>query len=104
VSPEICEQIAKVRRQLQRIGTGHILFLDETYKREGDVDEYSIFLPGASHHRDLCQLSYAARYDMIACCNGQTVLPPIIYSPKERKGCQPRYAAAVHSQPPRAGG
>ena len=38
VSAETCEQIAQVRRKLQRIGTSHILFLDETHKREGDVE------------------------------------------------------------------
>jgi hypothetical protein len=43
----MCEQIAQVRRKLQRIGTNHILFLDETLKREGDVDNYSLFLAAA---------------------------------------------------------
>lgn len=81
----MCEEIAQVRRKLQRIGIGHILFLDETHKREGDVDDYSIFLPGEPPFIETSATSsYAARYDMIACCNGHTVLPPIIYSPKER--------------------
>jgi hypothetical protein len=85
VSPEMCEQIAKVRRKLQRIGTQHILFLDETHKREGDVDDYSIFLPGEPPFIETSATSsYASRYDMITCCSGRTVLPPIIYSPKER--------------------
>lgn len=82
----MCEQIAKVRRKLQRIGIGHILFLDETLKREGDVDSFSLFLPDQP---PLIQTSttskYAARFDMIACCSGKAVLPPIIYSPKERQ-------------------
>jgi hypothetical protein len=85
VSAGTCEQIAQVRRKLQRIGTGHILFLDETHKREGDVDSYSIFLPGEPPIIETSATSsYAARYDMIASCNGHTVLPPIIYAPKER--------------------
>jgi hypothetical protein len=81
----MCEQIADVRRKLQRIGIGHILFLDETHKREGDVDSYSIFLPGEPPFIETsCTSKYAARYDMIACCSGKSVLPPIIYAPKER--------------------
>lgn len=85
MSPELCEQIARVRRKLQRIGIGHILFLDETHKREGDVDNYSIFLPGEPPIIETSATSsYAARYDMIACCSGHTVLPPVIYAPKER--------------------
>jgi hypothetical protein len=87
VSAEMCEQIAKVRRKLQRIGTNHILFLDETYKREGDVENYTIVLPGEPPYiESSCTSKYAPRYDMIACCTGREVLPPIIYSPKERDG------------------
>jgi hypothetical protein len=75
-----------VRRKLQRIGVGHILFLDETLKREGDVDSHSIFLPGEPPYIESSTTSsYAARYDMIACCSGKTVLLPVIYSPKERQ-------------------
>jgi hypothetical protein len=86
VSSEMCEQIAQVRRKLQRIGTNHILFLDETLKREGDVDNYSLFLPGQPPIIESSSTSkYAARFDMIACCSGKTTLPPIIYSPKERQ-------------------
>ena len=86
VSPQMCEQIAKVRCKLQRTGIGHILFLDETLKREGDVDSYSIVLPDQPPILDSSSTSkYAARFDMIACCSGKTVLPPVIYSPKERQ-------------------
>jgi hypothetical protein len=82
----MCEQIAKVRRKLQRIGIGHILFLDETLKREGDVDSYSIFLPGEPPLIETSSTSkYAARFDMIACCSGKSVLPPVIYAPTERQ-------------------
>jgi hypothetical protein len=81
----MCEQIAQVRRKLQRIGIKHILFLDETHKREGDVDSYSIFLPGQPPYIETSSTSsYSSRYDMIACCSGSTTLPPIIYAPKER--------------------
>jgi hypothetical protein len=85
VSAEMCEQIAKVRRKLQRIGTNHILFLDETHKREGDVQNYTIVLPGEPPYiESSCTSKYATRFDMIACCSGNCALPPIIYSPKER--------------------
>ena len=81
----MCEQIAKVRRKLQRIGTNHILFLDETHKREGDVEQYTIVLPGEPPYIETSSTSsYATRYDMIACCSGDRVLPPKIFSPKER--------------------
>jgi hypothetical protein len=87
VSADQCEKIAKVRRKLQRIGTQHILVLDETHKRQGDVDNYTIVLPGEPPFiESSCTSKYAARYDMIACCSGGGVLPPIIYSPKERGG------------------
>jgi hypothetical protein len=82
----MCEQIAKVRRKLQSIGMQHILFLDETHKREGDVQDYTIVLPGEPPYIETsCTSSYAKRFDMIACCSGTTTLPPIIYSPDERK-------------------
>ena len=85
VSSSTCEEIAKLRRKLQRIGNKHILFLDETHKREGDVDNYTIVLPGEPLYIETSTTSkYAARYDMIACCSGERVLPPIIYSPTER--------------------
>lgn len=85
VSSSMCEQIAKVRRKIQRTGINHILFLDETHKREGDCNNYTIVLPGESSSIETSTTSsYAARYDMIACISGEKVLPPIIYSPNER--------------------
>jgi hypothetical protein len=81
----MCEQIAQVRRKLQRIGMQHILFLDETHKREGDLQDYTIVLPGEPPYIETFSTSsYAKRFDMIACCSGTTTLPPIIYSPTER--------------------
>lgn len=85
VSSELCEQIAQIRRKVQRRGIGHAVFLDETYKREGDVDSYSIFLPGAHPYIETSVTSkYAARYDMIAVCTGMEALLPSIYAPSER--------------------
>ena len=84
VSYDMCEEIAKIRRKLQRIGSAKVLLLDETHKREGDVDNYTIVLPGEPPYIETSATdSYASRYDMIACCSGYTVLPPIIYSPTE---------------------
>ena len=81
----MCEEIAKIRRKLQRISSAKILFLDETHKREGDVDRYTIVLPGESPFIETSTPSqYAARYDMIACCSGKTTLPPIVYPLEER--------------------
>lgn len=81
----MCEQIAKVRRKIQRTSIQHILFLDETYSREGDVDNYTIVLPGEpSIIHTSTTSSYAPRFDMIACVSGTRVLPPHIYAPNER--------------------
>ncbi len=86
VDADACEQIATVRRKLQRIGKQHVLFLDETHKREGDVQEYTLVLPGEPPYIETASTSaYAKRFDMIACCSGTTTLPPIIYSPDERR-------------------
>ncbi len=86
MSPELCEQIAQVRRKLQRIGTQHILFLDETHKRDGDVQNYTIVLEGEAPYIESTNTSsYAPRYDMIACCSGTTALPPVIYDQTERE-------------------
>jgi hypothetical protein len=82
----MCEQIATVRRKLQRIGTSRILVLDETHKREGDVNNYTIVLSGEPAFIETSATdSYAPRYDMIACCTSREVLPPMIYSPTERE-------------------
>lgn len=85
VSAEMCEQIAKVRRKIQRIGIQHILFLDETHKREGDVETYTLVLPAETPYIATSSTStYAIRYDMIACISGTTTLPPRIYTSSER--------------------
>ena len=75
-----------MRRKLQRIGINHTLFLDETHKRDGDVQNYTIVLEGEpSYIACASTSSYAARYDMIACCSGTTALPPVIYDSSERE-------------------
>lgn len=85
VSADMCEQIATVRRKFQRIGTRRILVLDETHRRIGDVTDRTIVLPGEPSTIETSVTShYAPRYDMIACCTSKEVMPPMIYSPKER--------------------
>jgi transposase len=85
VSADMCEQIATVRRKFQRIGTRRILVLDETHRRIGDVTDRTIVLPGEPSTIETSATShYAPRYDMIACCTSREVLPPMVYSPKER--------------------
>lgn len=92
VSSTLCEQIAKIRRKLQRIDKGKVLFLDETHKRLSDVVTDTIVLPGEPVYIEVADTSsYASRYDMIACCSGKEVLPPIIYAPDDRaKGINKR--------------
>ena len=95
VSADMCEQIAEVRRKVQRVGKDKVLFLDETHKRVGDAATNTIVLPGEPSFIQSDETSkYAPRFDMIACCSGKEVLPPIIYAPKERgKGIN---AAMLH--------
>jgi hypothetical protein len=86
VSSQLCEQIAKIRRKIQRIDKSKVLFLDETHKRLSDAATDTIVLPGEPSNIEVADTSsYAARYDMIACCTGKEVLPPIIYAPNERQ-------------------
>lgn len=86
VSADLCEEIAQVRRKLQRVSKKKVIFLDETYKREGDVDNYSIFLPNQPPLIETSETSkYAARYDMIAACTGEEVFLPTIFAPDERR-------------------
>lgn len=74
-----------MRRLIQRRGIKHTLFLDETYRRVGDISSHTIVLPGQHPYVETSSTTrYAKRWDMIACINGTTTLPPIIYAPNER--------------------
>jgi hypothetical protein len=85
VSAELCEEIAKIRRKVQRVGKDKVLFLDETNKRLSDAATNTIALPGEQAFIRVTQATkYAARYDMIACCSGKELLPPKIFAPDER--------------------
>jgi hypothetical protein len=85
VAASLCDQIAKLRRRLQRIPTAQLLFLDETAVRISEAPPSTLVLPGEQPYVVVDDTSsYAARYDMIACCNGERVFPPKIFTPQER--------------------
>jgi hypothetical protein len=87
VSASECEQIADMRRKLQRSATTHVLFLDETATRLSEAPTRTLVLPGEQSYVVATETSaYSKRYDMIACCVGDRVLLPKIYSPAERAG------------------
>jgi hypothetical protein len=85
VLPSLCDSIAALRRKIQVVGSDHVLFLDETAMRVSEAPTHTIVLPGESAYVVVDETtSYAKRFDMIACCSGKELLPPIIYSPSER--------------------
>jgi len=87
VSPELCDQIADMRRKLRRAGPNHVLFLDETALRLSEAPTHTIVLPGEQAYVNATETSsYSARFDMIACCAGDRVLIPKVFTPSERKG------------------
>jgi hypothetical protein len=85
VSADLCEDIATLRRKIQKISKKRVLFLDETAVRLSEAPNSTLVVPGEKEYvlaEDTT--SYARRYDMIACCNGEQVFPPMIFSPQER--------------------
>lgn len=87
VSADLCEQIASVRRKLQRVGKDRILFLDETHLRLNEAPSRTLVLPGQQPVVVATDTSsYATRFDMIACCTGKETLLPKIFTAKERAG------------------
>lgn len=74
-----------MRRKLQRRGRNHVLFLDETALRLNAAPTRTLVLPQQHPYVLATDISsYAARFDMIACCIGDQVLLPKIFTPKER--------------------
>jgi hypothetical protein len=85
VSPSLCDEIAQMRRKLQRIAKDRVLFLDETAVRLSEAPTSTLVLPHQQPYVLATDTSsYAKRFDMIACCNGDRVFAPCIYTPKER--------------------
>jgi hypothetical protein len=62
------------------------MFLDETALRLSEAPTHTIVLPGEQAYVMATETSsYSKRYDMIACCVGDRVLLPKIFTPTERK-------------------
>jgi hypothetical protein len=52
-----------------------------------ESERFTLVAPGELPYVTVTDTSsYADRYDMIALCNGEHVLPPIIFTPKDRQG------------------
>lgn len=86
VSDESCCAIANLRKKIRRVSKEQVIFLDETAVRVGEAPTSTLVLPGADAYVLVDDNSaYAARYDMIAACNGTQVFPPMIFTPAERK-------------------
>jgi hypothetical protein len=80
-----CTSIAKLRRKLQNISKRKVLFLDETALRLNEAPTSTLVAPGETEYVVVDDnTSYSKRFDMIACCSGAQVFPPVIYTPKER--------------------
>ena len=76
---------AELGRKIQTIGANHILFLDEVPFKVNEAPSHTIVSPGETAYIEVEEdSSYAARFDMIACCTSTEVLPPIIFSPEDR--------------------
>jgi hypothetical protein len=87
VSSEMCDDIAAMRHKIQRVSKKRIIFMDEVAVKLNEGENYTIVLPGKKEYVTVTDTtSYSKRYDMIALCNGERVLPPVIYTPKERLG------------------
>jgi hypothetical protein len=86
VSGELCDDIADLRKKIQRTSKGNVLFLDETHVRLSAAPARTLVAPGEKEYVVVEDTStYARRFDMIACVSGKEVLPPIIYTPDDRK-------------------
>jgi hypothetical protein len=85
VSSNLCDSIATLRRKIQRVGSEHVLFLDETAMRISEAPTNTVVLPGETAYVVVDETTaYAKRFDMIACCTGKELLPPVVYSPTAR--------------------
>jgi hypothetical protein len=86
VSSSLCDDIADMRRKIQRLNKANVLFLDETHLKLNVAPNYTLVAPGENEYVVVEDTSsYAKRYDMIACISSKEVLPSIIFTPKERK-------------------
>lgn len=80
-----CEEIATMRRKIQRINKKKIIFMDEVAVKLNEGGRCTLVLPEEKEYVTVTDTtSYSKRFDMIALCNGERVLPPVIYTPKDR--------------------
>jgi hypothetical protein len=80
-----------MRRKLQRISKDRVIFIDETALRLSEAPTHTLVLPGEQAYVLATETSsYSKRYDMIACCVGDRVLLPKIFTPAERAGADVR--------------
>lgn len=85
MSSDICDQIAVIRRKIQKVSKKKVLFLDEVSIKLNEGENYTLVLPGEKEYIHVTDTtSYSKRYDMIACCNGERVLPAVIFTPNDR--------------------
>jgi hypothetical protein len=85
VSESACEEIAVMRRKIQKISKERVLFLDETAVRLSEAPTSTLVAEGQQPYVLATETSsYSKRFDMIACCNGEQVFPPMIFTPTER--------------------
>jgi hypothetical protein len=85
VSASLCDDIASMRRKLQRMSKKRLLFLDETAVRLSEAPTSTVVLPDQQPYVIVEETAaYSKRFDMIACINIDKTFAPTIYSPKER--------------------
>jgi hypothetical protein len=86
VSVHLCEEIAAVRKKIQRIAKQKLLVLDETHCRLSEVPTHSVVLPGESPTVTVTDTgAYAARIDMIGCIHTSGALPAFTLTPVQRQ-------------------
>jgi hypothetical protein len=84
VAASHCKQIAELRHRFQHMSKSRLLFLDETAVRLSEAATSTLVAPGEKTYVVVSDTtSYARRFDMIACINGDKTFAPVIYSPKD---------------------
>ena len=87
VSCDLCEDIAALRRKLQKMDKKRIIFLDETAVRISEAPTSTLVAPGEQSYVIVEDTTtYAERYDMIACINGEQTFAPCVFTPEDRRG------------------
>ena len=85
MSASLCDDIAAMRRKLQRMNKKRLLFLDETSVRLSEAPTSTVVLPEQQPYVIVEETAaYSKRFDMIACINIDKTFAPTIYTPTER--------------------